>query len=126
MQAAAYHTSRLCTHLKHDLLCRVGGEQVACAQGSAWLTRHGEADAAWFFPLLRPAPMCAQPQTLSYASLLKLLKPIGVTSVPSPLCLPALAKRSQLPCGQRAAWLDVPCCSSSLWLLTHVNLKSMR
>ena len=37
-----------------------------CAKSSSWLTKHGAEDAAWFFPLLQPAPMCASLCAVAY------------------------------------------------------------
>ena len=37
-------------------MCRVLGEEVLCAKGTSWLTRHGEHDAGPFFNLLRASP----------------------------------------------------------------------
>ena len=39
-------------------VCRVGKEEVVCAKGSAWLTRNGDRDAAWFYSLLQPSHRC--------------------------------------------------------------------
>ena len=70
---------------------------MACVESSAWLTRHGDADALWFWSLLRPAAVYALP----------LVSPLHLLSHPHPpSSCPGL---TAWPAGE-VLLVDISCC----------------